>query len=262
MMHSVTDNAAIRVENLTMAFGEKIIQQDLNFSVQPASTFIIMGGSGCGKSTLMRHLAGLIRPAKGKVFIQGEDIWRDEGRHLPQIMQRLGVMYQAGALWTSMSLRENIRLPLERFTRLSSRAIDDVVSLKLALVGLEGFDDYYPSEISGGMQKRASIARAMALDPDILFLDEPSAGLDPITSRQLDELIIQLRETLGITFVVVTHELQSIFTIATDSVFLDAKTRTMLAQGNPKTLLQDEVHPTIVEFLTRGEKQKEERHGE
>lgn len=244
-----------------MAYGSRVIQRDLNFTIARGETCIIMGGSGCGKSTLMRHLAGLKRPAEGKVFVDGTSMWEVSDEEREAVMRRIGVMYQAGALWSSMTLAENIALPLERYSKLGKGERRDMVALKLALVGLAGFEDHYPSEISGGMQKRASIARAMALDPDILFLDEPSAGLDPITSRQLDELIIELRESLDITCVVVTHELHSIFTIGTDSVFLDAESKTMIAGGDPKKLLQESDNPKVVEFLTRGEKRRETSYG-
>lgn len=250
----------IRVEKLTMAYGSRVIQRDLNFSIRRGETCIIMGGSGCGKSTLMRHLVGLIRPAEGKVFIDGVSMWDASEEEREALMRRIGVMYQAGALWSSMTLEENIGLPLARYSKLGKGEIRDMVALKLALVGLAGFEGHYPSEISGGMQKRASIARAIALDPGIVFFDEPSAGLDPITSRELDELIIELRESLDMTFVVVTHELHSIFTIGTDSVFLDAQSKTMIAGGDPKRLLQEAENPKVVEFLTRGE-QKEAHHG-
>lgn len=256
------EDVPIRVEGLTMAYGSKVIQRDLNFTVKKGQTCVIMGGSGCGKSTLMRHLVGLKMPAEGKVYIQGSSLWEAEEERRNEILRRIGVMYQAGALWSSMTLAENISLPLQRYSKLGKGEMRDMVSLKLALVGLAGFEDYYPSEISGGMQKRASIARAMALDPDIVFFDEPSAGLDPITSRQLDELIIELRESLHTTFMVVTHELQSIFTIGTDSVFLDAQSKTMIAQGHPRTLLEESDNPKVREFLTRGENQGEKAgHG-
>jgi phospholipid/cholesterol/gamma-HCH transport system ATP-binding protein len=263
MMSSTSERNAppIRVENLTMAYGPNVIQRDLNFTVEKGQTCIIMGGSGCGKSTLMRHLVGLKPPAEGKVYVQGVSLWDASEAQRRALLRRIGVMYQAGALWSSMTLEENIALPLQRYSKLSPAEIRDMVALKLALVGLAGLEGYYPSEISGGMQKRASIARAMALDPDIVFFDEPSAGLDPITSRQIDELIIELRESLQTTFVVVTHELQSIFAIGTDSVFLDAQSKTMIAQGDPKRLLEKAENPRVVEFLTRGEQQGETRHG-
>jgi phospholipid/cholesterol/gamma-HCH transport system ATP-binding protein len=242
----------IRVVDLTMAYGDFVIQRDLNFDVARGEIFIIMGGSGCGKSTLLRHLIGLIRPAKGDVFFDGESFWGADDEQRQLMVRRSGVLYQSGALWSSMTLAENIGLPLGEFTDLTSGQIREVAALKLSLVGLGGFEDFYPSEISGGMQKRAGLARAMALDPDILFLDEPSAGLDPVSSRLLDDLILQLRDSLNCTVVAVTHELASIFTIGDNSVYLDAETRTMLAQGNPRTLLAESKDPKIRAFLTRG----------
>jgi phospholipid/cholesterol/gamma-HCH transport system ATP-binding protein len=243
----------ITVNDLTMAYGSSVIQRDLTFSIQPGEIFIIMGGSGCGKSTLLRHLIGLLRPAKGEVLYDGQSFWAATPEEREHMMRRFGVLYQSGALWSSMTLAENVALPLGEYTDLSPREIRDIVSLKLALVGLAGFEDFYPSEISGGMRKRAGLARAMALDPDILFFDEPSAGLDPLSSRRLDDLILELRESLGATVVVVTHELASIFTIGDNSVFLDVDTKTMLAVGNPKTLRDFSPEPKIRAFLKRGE---------
>ena len=209
---------------------------------------------GCGKSTLLRHLIGLIKPSRGSIFYNSINFWDTEEEERNRIMRNLGVLYQSGALWSSMTLAENVALPLEEYTNLSPARIKESVSLKLSLVGLAGFEEFYPSEISGGMQKRAGLARAMALDPEILFFDEPSAGLDPISARRLDELIIELRESLGSTVVVVTHELASIFAIGNNSVFLDPVTKTMLAEGDPKKLLNESKDSRIVEFLTRGEK--------
>jgi phospholipid/cholesterol/gamma-HCH transport system ATP-binding protein len=211
-----------------------------------------MGGSGCGKSTLLRHLIGLKAPARGDVFYNGQSLWQADPGERERMMRRFGVLYQSGALWSSMTLAENVALALEQYTDLSPSQIRELVSLKLALVGLAGFEDYYPSEISGGMQKRAGLARAMALDPDILFFDEPSAGLDPISSRLLDDLILELRDSLGATVVVVTHELASIFAIGNNSVFLDAESKTMIAAGDPKTLLAESPDPKVRQFLTRG----------
>ena len=247
----------IRVVDLTMAYGDFVIQRDLTFDVARGEVFIIMGGSGCGKSTLLRHLIGLIRPAKGDVLFDGTSFWGGDDVERQLMVRRFGVLYQSGALWSSMTLAENVGLPLGEFTDLAPSQIREVASLKLSLVGLGGFEDFYPSEISGGMQKRAGLARAMALDPDILFLDEPSAGLDPISSRLLDDLILELRDSLKCTVVAVTHELASIFTIADNSVYLDAETRTMLATGNPKTLLRESKEPKIRAFLTRGGQEAE-----
>jgi phospholipid/cholesterol/gamma-HCH transport system ATP-binding protein len=245
--------ASIEVRSLDMAYGERIIQRDLTFTVSRGDIFIIMGGSGCGKSTLLRHLIGLIEPARGDVLYDGRSFWGAEPGEREQMTRRFGVLYQSGALWSSMTLAENVGLPLEQYTDLRTPEIRDLVSLKLSLVGLAGFEDFYPSEISGGMCKRAGLARAMALDPDILFFDEPSAGLDPISARLLDDLILELRSSLGATFVVVTHELASIFAIGTNSVFLDAETKTMLTTGNPKTLVKESPIPAVRRFLTRGE---------
>ena len=243
----------IEVRELDMMYGERVIQRNLTFTVQRGDIFVIMGGSGCGKSTLLRHMIGLVEPARGDVFYDGASFWGAESRERNRILRRLGVLYQSGALWSSMTLAENVSLPLEEFMDLTRVEVREVASLKLALVGLAGFEDYYPSEISGGMRKRAGLARAMALDPDILFFDEPSAGLDPISSRLLDDLILELRDSLGATVVMVTHELPSIFAIANNSVFLDAETKTMIAAGHPRTLLQECRDPKVHRFLTRGE---------
>ncbi|UCE63809.1 MAG: ATP-binding cassette domain-containing protein [Nitrospirota bacterium] len=245
----------ITVQNLTMAYGSFLIQRDLDFVIKRGDIFIIMGGSGCGKSTLLRHMIGLKSPAKGDVLYEGQSFWQADTAHRNRMMRRFGVLFQSGALWSSMTLAENVALPLEEYTDLRPKQIKEIVSLKLALVGLAGFEEFYPSEVSGGMQKRAGLARAMAMDPDILFFDEPSAGLDPISSKRLDDLILELRDSLGATVVVVTHELASIFAIATNSVFLDAETKTMLAVGNPKILLKESPNPKIREFLTRGDGQ-------
>lgn len=236
-----------------MAYGNVVIQRDLTFTVQRGDIFIIMGGSGCGKSTLLRHLIGLQTPARGDVLYNGQSLWQAEPDERERMMRRFGVLYQSGALWSSMTLAENVALPLEQYTSLRPEQIRDLVSFKLALVGLAGFEEYYPSALSGGMQKRAGLARAMALDPDTLFFDEPSAGLDPPSSRRLDDLILELRDSLGATIVMVTHELASILTIGTNSVFLDAETRTMIAQGYPKTLLAESQDPKVRQFLTRGD---------
>jgi len=245
--------AHITVHDLTMAYGDFVIQRDLDFTVRRGDIFIIMGGSGCGKSTLMRHLIGLKPPAKGQVLYDGASFWDAEPEEQLGMMRHFGVMFQSGALWSSLTLAENVTLPLGEFTDLSPAEIQDVASLKLALVGLAGFEDFYPSEISGGMQKRVGVARAMALDPDILFFDEPSAGLDPLSARRLDDLILELRDSLETTMVVVTHELASIFTIGNNSVFLDPETRTMIAQGDPKVLRDSSDNATVRQFLTRGE---------
>lgn len=243
---------AIRVEGLTMAYGDFVIMRDLNFTVERGDIFIIMGGSGCGKSTLLRVLVGLKEPAAGKVFYREGSLWDETPEKMNAILRRTGILYQSGALFSSMTLAENISLPLSQYTPLKPKDIRELASLKLALVGLAGFEDFYPSEISGGMCKRAGLARAMALDPDILFFDEPSAGLDPISAHLLDELIMELRDSLNATFVVVTHELASIFAIGNNSVFLNVDTRTMSASGDPKELLAHATDPNLRHFLTRG----------
>jgi phospholipid/cholesterol/gamma-HCH transport system ATP-binding protein len=243
----------ITIKSLRMEYGEKVIQRDLSFLINSGDVFIIMGGSGCGKSTLLRHIVGLQEPAAGEVLYRDKSLWALEAGERSALMRKSGVLYQSGALWSSMTLAENIALPLREYTGYSEREISELSSLKLALVGLAGFEAYYPSEISGGMRKRAGLARALALDPEILFLDEPSAGLDPISSQLLDQLILELRESLGTTFVIVTHELASIFAIGDNSVFLDAESKTMIAQGDPKTLLGSCDHQTVRKFLRRGE---------
>jgi phospholipid/cholesterol/gamma-HCH transport system ATP-binding protein len=243
----------IIVRNLTMAYGSFVLMRDLNFVVRRGDIFIIMGGSGCGKSTLLRHLIGLKDPATGEIIYGDINFTRAEPEQRERLLRRSGILYQSGALWSSMTLAENIGLPLGEFTDLTQAQIREIAALKLALVGLKGFEDFYPSEISGGMQKRAGLARAMALDPDILFFDEPSAGLDPISSRLLDDLILELRANLGATIVVVTHELASIFTIANNSVFLDADSRTQIATGDPHDMLAHSKDPRVRKFLTRGQ---------
>ncbi len=248
-----TAEPRIVVRDLTMAFGSFILQQDLNFTIGRGDIFVVMGGSGCGKSTLLRHLIGLQAPAKGDVLYGDVNFWGLDEEERERFMRRFGVLYQGGALWSSMTLAENVALPLEEYTELDPEDIRRRVSLKLALVGLAGFEEYYPSEISGGMKKRAGLARAMALDPDILFFDEPTGGLDPISARRLDNLILELRDSLGATIVMVTHELASIFAIGSNSVYLDTDAKTMLASGDPRMLRDACPDPRVRSFLTRGE---------
>src|SRR5437660_7363022 len=250
---STADHIKIEIRELTMAYGSFVVMRDINAKIRAGEIFVIMGGSGCGKSTLLKHMIGLKEPAKGDILYDGKSFWHSSDAERQATLRRFGVLFQSGALWSSMTLEENVALPLGEFTELSPKEIAEIVRLKLSLVGLKGFEDYYPSEISGGMRKRAGLARAMALDPEILFFDEPSAGLDPISSRNLDRLILELRDSLGATIVVVTHELASIFTIADDSIFLDADSRTMRAQGNPKDLLNHSDDAKLKDFLTRGE---------
>jgi phospholipid/cholesterol/gamma-HCH transport system ATP-binding protein len=238
-----------------MKYGDFLIQKDLSFSINRGDIFIVMGGSGCGKSTLLKHLVGLVAPSSGRVQYGDQSFWDLSLAERDILLRRVGILYQKGALWTSMTLAENVAMPLRQYTSYSESDIRDIASYKLALVGLAGFEDYYPSEISGGMQKRAGLARAIALDPEVLFFDEPSAGLDPISSKLLDDLILELNRGLGATIVVVTHELPSIFAIGSNSVFLDADAKTMIASGNPKELLQSSKDPRIIRFLTRGERE-------
>ena len=245
--------AIITVSHLDMGYGSFVLMRDLNFTVNRGDIFVIMGGSGCGKSTLLKILIGLKEPLQGQVLYGGTDFWEVDPDERERFMRRFGILYQSGALWSSMTLAENIALPIQQYMKLNASQINEIVALKLALVGLAGFEDYYPSEISGGMRKRAALARAMALDPDILFFDEPSAGLDPISSKLLDDLILELHNSLGTTVVVVTHELASIFAIANNSVYLDVDSRTMTARGDPKKLLAESKDPTVRKFLTRGE---------
>ncbi len=241
----------IRIENLTMAYGSFVVMRDLNFEIERGEITIIMGGSGCGKSTLLKHMIGLLDPAVGEISYNGQSFTKADDDERDVMLRKFGVLYQNGALWSSMTLAENVALPLGLYTDLGERDVARVVSLKLALVGLSGFEEFYPSEISGGMRKRAALARAIALDPEVLFFDEPSAGLDPVSSRRLDDLILELRDSLGTTVVVVTHELQSIFAIGDQAVYLDTETRTMSALGSPDELLEDPPNVRVHRFLTR-----------
>lgn len=242
----------IEVRDLQLAYGDFLIQQNLNFSIRRGEVFVIMGGSGCGKTTALRSIMGLKSPAAGEVLINGNSVWDMDPAAREQVKRNMGVMFQQGALWSSLTLAENIALPLQMFSDNSSADIAEICALKLSLVGLAGFEDYYPSEISGGMHKRAGLARAMALDPDILCFDEPSAGLDPLSSKLLDDLIMALRDSLGTTVIVVTHELASIFAIADNAVFLDATAKTQLAVGKPGELRDECANFTVRNFLTRG----------
>ncbi|WP_027721412.1 ABC transporter ATP-binding protein [Maridesulfovibrio zosterae] len=246
-----TSENIISVQNLTCAYGDSVIIDNISFGVQQGEIFIILGGSGCGKSTVLKHMIGLYPPANGEILIDGDDIGSAYGEERLAILRRIGVMYQMGALFGSMTLLENVRLPLEEFTSMPREAMDYTARMKLSLVGLETSADKMPSELSGGMLKRGAIARAMALDPKILFLDEPSAGLDPVTSAELDELIRSLSRSLGVTFVIVTHELQSIFSIADRIIMLDKGTKGIIAEGDPRVLRDESDHPIVHSFFHR-----------
>jgi phospholipid/cholesterol/gamma-HCH transport system ATP-binding protein len=241
----------VEVRSLTMAYGDTVIQKDLSFAVAPGEIFVIMGDSGGGKSTLLRHMIGLNRPASGEVLYQGEAFWGADEEERQALKQRFGVLYQSAALWSSMTLAENVALPLVDQRGLPVEEAGEVARLKLALVGLAGFEEHYPSELSGGMRKRAGLARAMALDPSILYLDEPSAGLDPLSSRRLDDLILEQRESAGTTVVLVTHELPSIFALGDNAVFLDGERKAMTAHGKPSEL-RESAEPKVRAFLSRG----------
>jgi phospholipid/cholesterol/gamma-HCH transport system ATP-binding protein len=243
--------AQVEVRGLTMAFGAQVVQRDVSFSVRRGEIFVIMGDSGCGKSTLMRHMIGLQRPAQGDVFYGDQPLWAADDDTREQLKRRFGVLFQGAALFSSMTLEENVALTLIEWAGLPAAEAAQVARLKLALVGLAGFEQHYPAEISGGMRKRAGLARAMALDPEILYFDEPSAGLDPLSSRRLDDLILELRDSAGTTIVLVTHELPSIFELGDNAVFLDAERKTMIAQGQPSEL-REHPDPKLRAFLSRG----------
>lgn len=241
----------VEVRNLTMAYGERVVQQDLSFAIERGEIFVIMGDSGCGKSSLMRHMIGLNRPAAGDVLYDGAALWQASEQEQERLRRKFGVLYQSAALFSSMTLEENVSLALVQNAGLTAVEAREMAKLKLALVGLAGFEDHHPSEISGGMRKRAGLARAMALDPEILYFDEPSAGLDPLSSRRLDDLILELRDSAGTTIVLVTHELPSIFELGDNAVFLDAERKTMIAQGKPREL-KESAEPKVRAFLSRG----------
>lgn len=244
-------DAIIKVKNLTIAYDENVIMRDINFEIKPQDIFMIMGGSGCGKSSLLKVLIGLKKPTKGQIFIQGTDFYKSSDVSQKKIMQNCGILYQNGALFSSMTVGENVALPLQQYSSYSAGTIDELVELKLAQVGLRGYKDFYPDELSGGMKKRAALARAMALDPEILYFDEPSSGLDPVSSRLLDELILEINANLGTTIVIISHDIDSILTIGNQAIYLDAATKTMAAQGNPKEWLKNPPTPAIADFFSR-----------
>lgn len=244
----------IIVKNLTIAYGDFVLLKKLNFSINKGDIFIIMGGSGCGKSSLLHVLTGLVSASKGHIIIDNIDFTASTKAEQDKLMQRCGILYQSGALFSSMTLAENVALPLQQYSNYSDKFIRELVEFKLSLVGLAGFGDYFPSEISGGMKKRAGLARALALDPSIVYFDEPSAGLDPVSSKLLDDLILDINQSLGTTIVIVTHELESIFNIGTNSIFLDANIKQIGARGNPKELLKNPPNSEVARFLTRGGK--------
>lgn len=248
----MTKTPIISVKNLSIGYDNFILMKNISFEVGKGDIFVIMGGSGCGKSSLLRVLTGQIPAKSGHVWIDGKNFTNATDIERTDIMKKCGILYQSGALFSSMTLAENIALPLQQYTDFSDGTIKDLVSLKLALVGLKGFEDFYPSEISGGMKKRAGLARALALDPEIVYFDEPSAGLDPVSSKLLDDLILDINQSLGTTIVIVSHELSSIFAIGTNSIFLDGTTKNIGGYGNPKDLLKNPPSETIKQFLTRG----------
>ena len=246
-------SAVIKVSDLTMGYGDRIIMEKLDFEISAGEVFVILGGSGCGKSTLLKHMIGLYSPLAGDIKIKERSIVNANREEKRAIMQEFGVMYQSGALFGSMTLEENITMVLEEYTKLDKRARDKKAAEKLALVDLKGFEKFYPSEISGGMKKRAALARALALNPDILFFDEPSAGLDPISAANLDRLILKLRNEFQATIVIVTHELESIFAIADRVIILDKETKKIIADGNPHDLKENCEHQWVRDFLNRRE---------
>jgi phospholipid/cholesterol/gamma-HCH transport system ATP-binding protein len=250
----VRDRTHIRVEDLALGYGGTLILRSVSFRIRRGEVFIIMGGSGCGKSTLMRAMIGLKPPTQGSVWYGDTSFWDADDARRQAMIRRMGVLYQNGALWSSMTLGENVALPLEQFTTMDAATTAETVRTKLALVGLAGFETYYPSELSGGMRKRAGLARAMALDPEIMFFDEPGAGLDPVSSKRLDDLILALRDSLGSTIVIVTHELASIFAVADDSIMLDREAATVIAAGPPRELLETCTDPRVQAFLRRGQR--------
>ena len=247
----MADIPHIEVKDLVCAYGDYLVLEDISFQVARSEILVIMGRSGCGKSTLLKHMIGLIEPAAGQVLYSGKDFASGSDADREALLRKFGVLYQGGALWSSMTLEENVAFPLEEYTNLKRSQIREIVDMKLSQVGLKGFQQFYPAELSGGMRKRAGLARAMALDPEILFFDEPSSGLDPVSSKRLDDLILNLRDLFDTTVVVVTHELDSIFSIADQAIMLSPQQKTIIAKGKPGDLLALSPDPAVTEFLSR-----------
>ena len=240
----------VEVKNLKIGYDDSIVLKDINFQVRKGEIFAILGGSGSGKSTILKHMIGLLDPISGEILINGKDIASATDKDMISLRKNFGVLYQSGALFSTMTMIENVMLPLNEFTELPESIIASIARVKLGMVGLSGFENFYPHEISGGMKKRAGIARALALDPEILFLDEPSAGLDPITSADFDELILNLKEKLGTTIIMVTHELDSVFAVADRIIVLDQNKKTIAAEGQPD-VVKNSTNPWVKKFLTR-----------
>jgi phospholipid/cholesterol/gamma-HCH transport system ATP-binding protein len=247
----VPETPHIEVKDLVCAYGDYLVLRDISFEVKRAEILVIMGRSGCGKSTLLKHMIGLRQPREGQVLYNGHDFFGGSEKERQNLLRKFGVLYQGGALWSSMTLEENVSFPLEEYTNLKRSQIREIVDMKLSQMGLKGFQDFYPNELSGGMRKRAGLARAMALDPEILFFDEPSSGLDPVSSKRLDDLILNIRDLFNTTVVVVTHELDSIFAIADKAIMLSPQTKSMIAMGDPNSLIEKSSNERVTEFLSR-----------
>jgi len=247
----MTRKPIIQVRDLRVGYGDVIILDQVSFNVYEGEVFVILGGSGCGKSTLLKAIIGLISPRSGQIILDGDEVSTDDDARLQRVLRKIGVLYQGGALFGSMTIAENVALPIEEYTTLSRESVNTLVRMKLGLVNLQGYENHLPSELSGGMKKRAGLARAMALNPKILFFDEPSAGLDPITSAELDDLILHLNRSLGTTMVIVTHELESIFTVAQRIIMLDKRTKGIIAEGDPRYLRDHSQNPFVKRFFNR-----------
>lgn len=247
----MTRKPIIQVRDLRVGYGDVIILDQVSFNVYEGEVFVILGGSGCGKSTLLKAIIGLIPPRSGQIILDGDEVSTDDEAKLQSVLRKIGVLYQGGALFGSMTIAENVALPIEEYTTLSRESVNTLVRMKLGLVNLQGYENHFPSELSGGMKKRAGLARAMSLNPKILFFDEPSAGLDPITSSELDDLILHLNRSLGTTMVIVTHELESIFTVAQRIIMLDKRTKGIIAEGDPRYLRDHSQNPFVKRFFNR-----------